>query len=81
MRIPEKCFEVFRVFARDGDGLISQLELGEGMKDMGMKITAEEAEHMVRQIPYQKKTLLSVAPDHSSSLFSYLFHILFFFFS
>jgi calcium-binding protein CML len=25
------------------------MQLGEGMKDMGMKITAEEAEHMVRE--------------------------------
>lgn len=25
------------------------LQLGEGMKDMGMKITAEEAEHMVQK--------------------------------
>ncbi|KAF3575397.1 hypothetical protein F2Q69_00061588 [Brassica cretica] len=61
--------EVFRVFDRDGDTLISALEkafkfmyptnnikrmgelmqLGEGMKDMGMKITEEEAERMVRE--------------------------------
>ncbi|CAN7060553.1 unnamed protein product [Brassica oleracea var. botrytis] len=41
--------EVFRVFDRDGDILISALELGEGMKDMGMKITEEEAERMVRE--------------------------------
>ncbi|KAF2616680.1 hypothetical protein F2Q68_00041374 [Brassica cretica] len=41
--------EVFRVFDRDGDSLISALELGEGMKDMGMKITEEEAERMVRE--------------------------------
>ncbi|XP_013603777.1 PREDICTED: calmodulin-like protein 9 isoform X2 [Brassica oleracea var. oleracea] len=41
--------EVFRVFDRDGDSLIYALELGEGMKDMGMKITAEEAERMVRE--------------------------------
>ncbi|CAD5325543.1 unnamed protein product [Arabidopsis thaliana] len=45
----DELIEVFRVFDRDGDGLISPLELGEGMKDMGMKITAEEAEHMVRE--------------------------------
>ncbi|KAH0864803.1 hypothetical protein HID58_082014, partial [Brassica napus] len=31
------------------DSLIYALELGEGMKDMGMKITAEEAERMVRE--------------------------------
>ncbi|XP_010527625.1 PREDICTED: calmodulin-like protein 9 [Tarenaya hassleriana] len=41
--------EVFRVFDRDGDGLISAGELGQGMKDMGMKTTEEEAEHMVRE--------------------------------
>ncbi|KAG2329286.1 hypothetical protein Bca52824_000466 [Brassica carinata] len=41
--------EVFRVFDRDGDTLISALELGEGTKDMGLKITAEQGEHMVRE--------------------------------
>ncbi|CAN8268168.1 unnamed protein product [Cochlearia groenlandica] len=45
----DELIEVFRVFDRDGDGLVSSLELGQGMKDMGMKITAEEADHMVRE--------------------------------
>ncbi|CAF2111166.1 unnamed protein product [Brassica napus] len=53
--------EVFRVFDRDGDSfkfmyptnnikrMGELMQLGEGMKDMGMKITAEEAERMVRE--------------------------------
>ncbi|CAN6897373.1 unnamed protein product [Brassica oleracea] len=53
--------EVFRVFDRDGDTfkfmyptnnikrMGELMQLGEGMKDMGMKITAEEAERMVRE--------------------------------
>lgn len=28
---------------------MNEMQLGEGMKDIGMKITAEEAEHMVRE--------------------------------
>uniref|UniRef100_M4EXD0 EF-hand domain-containing protein n=3 Tax=Brassica campestris TaxID=3711 RepID=M4EXD0_BRACM len=55
----DELIEVFRVFDRDGDGVISALELGEGMKDMGMKITVEEAEHMVREADLDGDGVLS----------------------
>lgn len=44
------------------DGVLfiyGQMQLGEGMKDMGMKITAEEAEHMVREADLDGDGVLS----------------------
>ncbi|XP_010515631.1 PREDICTED: calmodulin-like protein 9 [Camelina sativa] len=58
--VSDELIEVFRVFDRDGNGFISPLELGEGMKDMGMKITAEEAEHMVREADLDGDGFLSM---------------------
>lgn len=45
----EEILEAFRVFDRDGNGLISAAELRHIMTSLGEKLTDEEVDEMIRE--------------------------------
>jgi calmodulin len=46
----EELFEVFKVFDRDGNGLISQSELKYVLQKIGENLSDEEIDEMIREI-------------------------------
>lgn len=47
--IEEELIKTFKVYDRDGDGLISAIELRRVMTDLGEKLTDEEVDEMIRE--------------------------------
>ncbi|XP_067141220.1 calmodulin-like [Centruroides vittatus] len=53
--------EAFRVFDKDGDGYIRAEELRDAMMNLGEKMTAEEAEEMIREADINNDGLINYA--------------------